>query len=93
MARHRRPPRLDAPPLTCQVVSTVLLDPLFEEVERGWVQASIVELPGVITVGRDGQEAEDLLRDALDEYVASLAQDGERLEIRVEDERIVLAER
>lgn len=46
----------------------------FEEVDEGWVQARIEELPAVITVGRDDREAHEFLIDALGEYLLSLAE-------------------
>lgn len=44
---------------------------VFEEVEGGWTQARIAEVPGVITAGQSRGEAKDLLQDALREYLAS----------------------
>jgi predicted RNase H-like HicB family nuclease len=48
------------------------LTAVFEEVEEGWVQARVKEIPAVITAGPSRAEAEDLLFDALQEYVLSL---------------------
>jgi predicted RNase H-like HicB family nuclease len=45
---------------------------LFETVEDGWVQATVAELPGVITVGPTLAEARELLLDAVREYLLSL---------------------
>jgi predicted RNase H-like HicB family nuclease len=45
---------------------------VFEEVEGGWIQARIAEVPGVITAGPSREEALDLLKDALREYLGSL---------------------
>lgn len=42
---------------------------VFEETDGGWIQASIAELPGVITAGRSLIEAQELLLDALREYL------------------------
>jgi predicted RNase H-like HicB family nuclease len=44
---------------------------VFEEVEGGWTQARIAEIPGVITAGESRGEARELLQDALREYLAS----------------------
>jgi predicted RNase H-like HicB family nuclease len=44
---------------------------VFEEVEGGWTQARIAEVPGVITAGQTRWEAKELLQDALREYLAS----------------------
>lgn len=55
------------------VMSTrLMLTAIFEPVEQGWVQARIVELPAVITAAPSRQEAEELLGDALVEYLLSL---------------------
>lgn len=45
------------------------LTAVFQVVEDGWVQARIRELPGVITVAPTREEAEELLVDALREYM------------------------
>jgi predicted RNase H-like HicB family nuclease len=47
------------------------LTAVYEPVEDGWIQAQLVELPGVITTGRTREEAREMLRDALAEYLAS----------------------
>ncbi len=48
------------------------LTAIFEPVEEGWVQATIAEIPGVITAGRSMDEAKALLPDALREYLLAL---------------------
>lgn len=45
---------------------------VFEPDEEGWVRASIEELPGVITCAPTRDEARQLIRDALDEWLAAL---------------------
>ena len=45
---------------------------VFEPDEQGWVRATIEELPGVITCAPTIEEARDLVRDALDEWLAAL---------------------
>ena len=45
---------------------------VYEPVEHGWVQARVKELPEVITVGPTIEEAQELLLDALIEYLRSL---------------------
>jgi len=45
---------------------------VYEVVEDGWVQARLLELPGVITAAPTQDEAEHLLLDALREYLMSL---------------------
>lgn len=64
---------------------------VYEEVDDGWTQGRIVEIPGVITVAASRDEARELLRDALREYLASfmesdptLAGGGDREQLRVE---------
>jgi predicted RNase H-like HicB family nuclease len=47
------------------------LTAVYEPVEDGWIQAQLIELPGVITTGRTHEEAKEMLRDALAEYLAS----------------------
>ena len=42
---------------------------VFEQVENGWIQARIAEIPAVITVGHDREEARSLVEDALREYL------------------------
>jgi predicted RNase H-like HicB family nuclease len=53
---------------------------VFEEVEDGWTQARIAEVPGVITAGSNRQEARDLLQDALREYFASFMEPRDDLD-------------
>lgn len=45
---------------------------VFEPDEGGWIRARIEELPGVITCAPTLDEARTLVRDALDEWLASL---------------------
>jgi len=45
---------------------------VFDPDEEGWVRASIEELPSVITCARTRDEARQLIRDALDEWLAAL---------------------
>jgi predicted RNase H-like HicB family nuclease len=44
----------------------------FEPDEGGWVRATIEELPGVSTRALTMEEARELIRDALDEWLAAL---------------------
>lgn len=53
---------------------------VFEEVEEGWTQARIAEIPGVITVAASRDEAKELLGDALREYLASFMESSPALE-------------
>lgn len=50
---------------------TARMTVLYQPVEDGWIQGSVVELPGVITTGRSLDEAKEMIRDALVEYLAS----------------------
>ena len=45
---------------------------VFEPDEDGWVRATIEELPGVITCAPTLEEARELVRDALDEWLKAL---------------------
>ena len=58
-----------------RIVSTTLTwTAVFDEVEDGWIQGRIAELPGVITAAPSLEQAKDDLVDALHEYLASLAE-------------------
>ncbi|HEY7829155.1 MAG TPA: hypothetical protein VIC06_01145 [Solirubrobacteraceae bacterium] len=50
----------------------------FETVEDDWVQATIDELPGVITAAPSHEEAKDMLADALHAYLLALGDLEER---------------
>lgn len=45
---------------------------VFEPDEKGWVRATIEELPGVITCAPTLDEARELVRDALGEWLQAL---------------------
>ena len=45
---------------------------VFEPDEEGWVRATIEELPGVITCARTLDEARELVREALGEWLQAL---------------------
>lgn len=60
------------------MVQTLTLTARFEAVEDGWVQATIDELPGVITAGSSHDEAKELLVDALHTYLLALGDLEER---------------
>jgi predicted RNase H-like HicB family nuclease len=51
------------------------LTAIFEPDENDWVQARIGEIPGVITAAPTRAEAEELLLDALREYLLSFQVD------------------
>lgn len=46
---------------------------VYSAVEGGWVQAQLVEIPAVVTVASTRDEAEEMLADALREYLLSFA--------------------
>jgi predicted RNase H-like HicB family nuclease len=45
---------------------------VYEQVEDGWTQARIEQLPAVVTAAPTAAEAKELLVDALSEYLLSL---------------------
>lgn len=49
----------------------IKLTAVFEPVEGGWVQASLVEWPAIITCGKTREEAHEMLLDAFREMVLS----------------------
>ena len=71
------------------VVADPTLTVVFEDVEGGWVQARIAEVPAVITVGRDRAEAHSLVEDALREYLLAVA-DDEKADLAGESEHVRL---
>lgn len=52
----------------------VTLTAIYEVVDDGWIQARIQELPEVITAAPTREEAQELLQDALLEYLTSLSE-------------------
>lgn len=48
----------------------------FEPDERGWVRATIEELPSVITCAPTIEEARELVPDALEEWLTTLTRAG-----------------
>jgi predicted RNase H-like HicB family nuclease len=63
---------------------------VYEEVEDGWTQARIAEIPGVITAGRSRGEAKELLQDALREYLASFMEPIAGLDKAEDREQLVI---
>ncbi len=55
-----------------EMAVSIKLTATYEEVENGWVQGRIEELPPVITAAPTLAEAKEMLRDALLEYLTSL---------------------
>lgn len=62
---------------------------VFEPDEEGWVRATIEELPGVITCAPTLDEARELVRDALAEWLQALTS-AERATIGVDATRETL---
>jgi predicted RNase H-like HicB family nuclease len=57
------------------VTERLSLTAVYEPVEDGWVQATIEELPGVVTAAPSLDEAREMLVDALREYLLALGQE------------------
>ena len=51
---------------------------VYEPEENGWVNAHVLEIPGINTCAPTEDEARDLLADAVREFVAALADLAER---------------
>lgn len=73
-----------------EMAESLSLTAVFQPDENGWVQATIREIPGVITAAPTRAEAEDLLLDALREYLLSfqvepppLERDRETSQLRI----------
>ena len=64
------------------VTERLSLTAIYEPVENGWVQATIEELPGVVTAAPSLDEAREMLVDALREYLLALGQEGRPAEDR-----------
>jgi predicted RNase H-like HicB family nuclease len=62
------------------MAASVSLTAIYEPVENGWVQARLREIPAVITCAPTREEAEELLLDAMREYLLSLIEDGSLVE-------------
>ena len=56
------------------MTARIALTAVYEPVEQGWVQARLAELPAVITAALTLDAARELLADALQEYLLSLAE-------------------
>jgi hypothetical protein len=67
--------------------SRIPLTSIYEPVENGWMQARIKELPAVTTAAPSLEEAKELLLDALREYLLSLGEAGESVEVGEEARR------
>lgn len=59
-----------------RVTEPITLTAVYEPVEDGWIQASLLEWPAVVTCGRTRDEAREMLRDAFREMVLSYTEQG-----------------
>lgn len=75
--------------LAAQYAMGMELHVVFEPDEGGWVRATIEELPGVITCAPTRDEARELVRDALNEWLHALTS-AERATIGAEATRETL---
>lgn len=58
-------------------MQSLTLTVVYEPVENGWVQARLVEIPGVITAGPTRDEAKILVVDALREYLRAAGESAD----------------
>jgi hypothetical protein len=56
------------------MVASVSLTAIYEVIDNGWVQARLEEIPAVITCAPTRAEAEELLLDAIREYLLSFSE-------------------
>lgn len=56
--------------------TSVSFTAVYEDVENGWVQARLAEIPGVITAAPTREAATEALLDAFAEYVLSFADEA-----------------
>lgn len=64
-----------------------VLTAVYETVEQGWVQARVDELPGVITADATRTEAEELLLDAIHEYLAAMQGGSHEIDVEHDVQR------
>ena len=62
------------------MTETLSLTVVYEPVEDGWIQATIGELPGVITAAPTHAEAKELIVDALREWLLALGEGAAEVE-------------
>lgn len=56
-------------------MASVAFTAVYEDVENGWVQARLVEIPAVVTAAPTRPAATEALLDALAEYLRSFAEE------------------
>lgn len=77
MPRHAGAIPGEAPEaILASMAESLSLTAVYETVENGWVHARIAEIPGVITAAPNRARAEEMLLDALREYVLSFTEPG-----------------
>jgi predicted RNase H-like HicB family nuclease len=72
LAQRRDRARVSRTAPEARYPAKVELHVVFEPDEQGWVRASIEELPGVISCAPTHDEAREMIRDALDAWLAAL---------------------
>lgn len=55
------------------MTDSLRLTAIYEDVDGGWTQGRLLELPGVITAAPTREEAGEMLRDATLEFLASFS--------------------
>jgi predicted RNase H-like HicB family nuclease len=51
---------------------------VYQEVEDGWVMASVPEIPGAVTQGRDLEEARSMIKEAVELLLESYRENAAR---------------
>jgi predicted RNase H-like HicB family nuclease len=51
---------------------------LYQQVEDGWIMASVPELPGAVTQGKDMAEARAMIKDAVELLLQSYRDNAQR---------------
>jgi predicted RNase H-like HicB family nuclease len=51
---------------------------LYQEIEDGWIMASVPELPGAVTQGRDLEEARSMIQEAVELLLQSYRENAAR---------------
>lgn len=69
----------------------ITLTAVYEPDEKGWVNARVLEIPGVNTCARTIEEARELLADAARELILSYADDEREGEKGARYERLEVA--
>lgn len=51
---------------------------LYQQVEDGWIMATVPDLPGAVTQGRDMEEARSMIREAVELLLESYRANAEK---------------